>query len=191
MMPAILAVWSGSPFLTAPARIWRTASRDIVIRPRATASRAVAALSLTSTILTVPPAPTWDSVARRGRGWRDGFARLAIDVTLCEKEGQAFQRNGQVHALQLHVGRHLQGPGGKVQNRSDTRRDDGGRDRLCGAGGHGNHGDADAFAPNQPAKVPDVVDRHPRARSAADLLSHRIEERRDFEAFLAEARVIG
>ena len=61
MMPASRAVCSGSPFLIAPARISRSASRDIVISPRATASRDVTALSDTSTIRTWPCGPTWDS----------------------------------------------------------------------------------------------------------------------------------
>jgi hypothetical protein len=53
-MPANRAVCSGSPFFTAPRRISRSASRDIVIVPRAIASRVVTGLSPTSTIFTRP-----------------------------------------------------------------------------------------------------------------------------------------
>src|SRR5438093_8552532 len=54
MMPATRAACSGSPFFTAPARTRRSASRDIAIDPRATASRSVTGLPPTSTILIRP-----------------------------------------------------------------------------------------------------------------------------------------
>ena len=66
MMPASRAACSGSPFLTAPLRISRSASRDIVIDPRAIASRSVTGLSPTSTIFTRPRASTCDSVVPSG-----------------------------------------------------------------------------------------------------------------------------
>src|SRR3954470_24689563 len=100
MMPASRAVWSGSPFLTAPDRIWRSASRDIVIRPRATASRDVTGLALTSTIVTAPRGPTCESP------WTcfdfERLTRLRIELSLCQKERQAFERHRQIHALQFH-----------------------------------------------------------------------------------------
>src|SRR5262245_4510709 len=63
-IPASRAVCSGSPFLTSPRRIRRSASRDIVIVPLATASRVVTGLSPTSTILTRPRASTWERLGR-------------------------------------------------------------------------------------------------------------------------------
>src|SRR5688572_12692704 len=111
MMPASRAVCSGSPFLIAPALIWRIASRDMVIRPPARASRAVTSLPLTSTMRTVPVASTCDSVCR---------GLLGIGISLSKKERQALQRHGEVHALDLHVGRHLQRARRKVQHRLDA-----------------------------------------------------------------------
>src|SRR5688572_30429980 len=130
MMPASLAVCSGSPFLIAPARICRIASRDMVMRPPATASRAVVSLLLTSTIRTVPVASTCERLRDWRLGTRDsdavwrrsasGFDRgpspepraptllLPIGISLREKERQALERHGEVHALYLHVCRHLQ-----------------------------------------------------------------------------------
>src|SRR5262249_16287846 len=67
MIPARRAACSGSPFLIAPCLISRTASRDIVIEPRAIASLIVTGFSPTSTIVTRPCASTWDRVGRVGR----------------------------------------------------------------------------------------------------------------------------
>ena len=103
MMPASRAVCSGSPFFTAPgpdlpdglARHGDPPARHGLARRHR--------LSLTSTIRTSPRASTCDSrdaVARAVRG-------SAIRFTLCQKERQAFERHRQVHALQLHVRRHL------------------------------------------------------------------------------------
>src|SRR3954454_3107644 len=105
-MPASLAVCSGSPFLTAPVRIKRSAWRDIVIDPRATASRAVTALSPTSTIFTRPPASTCDSAGSR---------LLLIAIRLRQEERQALERHGEVDALQFDVRRHLQRAGREVE----------------------------------------------------------------------------
>src|SRR5471030_1817818 len=91
-MPASRAVFSGSPFLTAPVRINRSASRDIVIDPRAIASRLVTGLSPTSTILTRPRGSTCDSL-------------FFFAIALRQEKRQALQRHGEIHALQLHVGR--------------------------------------------------------------------------------------
>src|SRR5262245_60440414 len=89
MTPASRAVCSGSPFLTAPLRTRRNASALIEISPRARASRVVTALSLTSTIRALPRESMCDS--------------LAIGVPLSEVERQAFQRHGQIDALELDV----------------------------------------------------------------------------------------
>src|SRR5437870_11677462 len=108
-MPASRAAWSGSPFFTAPRRMRRSASRDIVIIPRATASRFVTGLAPTSTIFTRPRTSTWDS--------RPGPPALRVfAIALREKERQTFERHGQIHALQLHIRRHLERPGRKIQD---------------------------------------------------------------------------
>src|SRR5437868_2727717 len=129
-MPASRAACSGSPFFTVPARICRSASRDIEMDPRATASRVVTALSPTSTIVTRPRASTCDS--RRSSVLR-AFAFppftlpslnscllpssvpaflpcsfLHVRLLLRQKEGQALERDGEINALELHVGRHLE-----------------------------------------------------------------------------------
>src|SRR5262249_53403267 len=123
-MPASRAVWSGSPFFTAPARIWRRASRDMVIDPRAIASRVVTGLSLTSTICTRPRASTCDSACfptlsdlpdrpdppdlPGPRGLPDLFAR---GIAVRQEKREVLERYGQIDALHLHVGRHLPGSG--------------------------------------------------------------------------------
>src|SRR6185369_12590866 len=110
-MPASRAVCNGSPFLTAPARMSRTASRDIVIVPRAIASRAVTGLSPTSTIFTRPRASTCvRAVALPARPAVPAPpARPALflfAIALRQEEREAFERHGEVDAFQLHVGRH-------------------------------------------------------------------------------------
>ena len=64
-------------------------------------------------------------------------------------------------------------------------------DVLRGRRRHGDDGDADAVAPRDLLQIVDVVDRHAAARLLADLLAQVVEERRDLEAFLAEARIVG
>src|SRR5258707_15204610 len=100
-MPASRAVCSGSPLLTRPLRIARRASGDIVMEPRAIASRRVTGLSPTSTIFTRPRASTWDIAARRLR---------VFAIALCEKKRVAFVRYRGIYALKLQVGRHLPRP---------------------------------------------------------------------------------
>src|SRR4051812_16738384 len=107
-MPARRAVCSGSPFLTAPARINRSAARDIVIEPRATATRSVIGLSPTSTIFTRPRASTCDRRTRPSPARPALPALLLLAIRLRQKERKALERHGQVDALQLHVGRDLQ-----------------------------------------------------------------------------------
>src|SRR5262249_20765158 len=98
-MPASRAVCSGSPFVIFPLRTMRCAARDIRIDPRAIASRSVTGLPPTSTIFTRPRASTCE----RARG-----VLLRIVIPVSEKERQALERDGQIHALQLDAGRHLQ-----------------------------------------------------------------------------------
>src|ERR1700722_11161569 len=102
-MPASRAVCSGSPFLTAPRRMRRNASRDIVIAPRATASRAVTGLSATSTIFTRPRASTWGSEPLRSDPpappARPALL-FAVMLALRQEERQALERDGQIDALQ-------------------------------------------------------------------------------------------
>src|SRR5438093_2320309 len=109
-MPARRAVCSGSPFLTAPRLIKRSASRDIVIVPRATASRFVIGLSPTSTIFTRPRRSTCDNVpalpALPGLPAPPGL--LVFAIALRQEKRQAFERHREVHAPQLHIRRRLQ-----------------------------------------------------------------------------------
>src|SRR5262245_651876 len=118
MMPARRAAWSGSPFFTRPARIWRRASADIEIDPRAIASRSLTGLSPTSTIFTRPLASTCErrpglpgpgKAGRRAAASRSGAPGpkgpglpgppgppdppdlFDIDVTTREIEGQALE----------------------------------------------------------------------------------------------------
>src|SRR5690349_1612709 len=84
MIPASRAVCSGSPFLLTPDRTWRSASADILMWPRATASRAVAGLAETSTIRMRPFSSTWDSF-------------LLTIFPLHQEEREALERDGQVH----------------------------------------------------------------------------------------------
>src|SRR5262249_36057194 len=115
-MPASRAVWSGSPFFTAPARIWRRAARDIVIDPRAIASRVVTGLSLTSTIRTRPRASTCDST--RFTTLSDPLdlpdppglpALFACGIALRQEEREVLERHGQIDTFHLHVRWHLPG----------------------------------------------------------------------------------
>src|SRR6185503_16557825 len=169
------------PFFTAPERIRRSASRDIEIDPRAIASRAVTGLSPTSTILTRPRASTWDSALRL----------LTIALALRQEERQALERHRQVDALQLHVGRHLQRAGRKIQHRLDAGGDHLPEHVLRRRRRHGDDGDADPFAPGHFLQVVDVVDRDAAARLLADFLFQRVEQRRDLEPFEAEAGIVG
>src|SRR5687767_13495893 len=118
MMPASRAAWRGSPFFTAPVRINRRAVADMLTVPRATASRAVTAFSPTSTILIRPRASTCDNRGPPSPRLRRAGPRLvAIVDTLREVEREAFERDGQIHALQLHGLRHLQRAGREIENR--------------------------------------------------------------------------
>src|SRR3954470_20974175 len=105
-MPASRAACSGSPFLTAPERASRRAVADIVIDPRATASRSVIGLSPTSTILIRPCGSTCE-----GAGPLDFNARR-------EKKREALERDSQVHAFQLHVAGRVERPRREVQHGS-------------------------------------------------------------------------
>src|SRR5262249_16494689 len=56
---------------------------------------------------------------------------------------------------------------------------------------HGNHGDLDALPARDFLEIVDVVNRHAAARLLADFLAQVVEQRRDLEALLPEARVVG
>src|SRR5262245_51202543 len=151
-MPASRAVCSGSPFLTRPARIRRSASRDIVMLPCATASRAVTALAPTSTILIRPRASTCDraAAARPAPPALPTFALRAtvgkpacpappalpalrfFAIALCQEKRQALQRHCQIDALELHVRRRLQRARGEIEHRLDARGDNQVEDVLRG-----------------------------------------------------------
>src|SRR5581483_2433422 len=107
MMPAMRAACSGSPFFTAPRRIWRRASADIRIDPRATASRVVTGLPPTSTIFTRPRASTCVSVLLPPAPAAPPRPPRLLAIAVGQEEGQALERDGQVDALELHVGRDL------------------------------------------------------------------------------------
>src|SRR5262249_7163558 len=85
---------------------------------------------------------------------------LAIEISLGQKERQTLERDRQVHAFQLDVGRHLQRARRKVQYRLHAARDNRIDDGLRDVGRHGDHGDADLLAANDLAEVADVVDRN-------------------------------
>src|SRR5215510_1850880 len=159
-MPASRAVCSGSPFLIRPARIRRSASRDIVMLPCATASRAVTALAPTSTILMRPRESTCESTKRarpalpalptfalRASVGEPAFpALLALRffaIALCQEKREAFERHRQIDALELHVRRRLQRARGEIEHRLDARGDDQVEDVLRGGRRDGNDGDAD------------------------------------------------
>ena len=93
-----------------------------------------------------------------------------ITLSLREEERQAFERDRQVDAFQLHVRRHLQRPRRKIQHRLDAGGDDEAehvlrrrrparRSRRCGC-----------LRASPLLQVVDVVDRHAAARLLADLL---------------------
>src|ERR1700730_323565 len=112
MIPARRAACNGSPFFTAPARTSFKAARDIVIDPRATASRSVTGLPPTSTILMRPRASMW--LRRKGLP-----ALCFIAVAPRQIERQAFQRHGEVDALQLHIIGNLERARREVQDGFD------------------------------------------------------------------------
>src|SRR5262249_19769758 len=183
MMPASRAVSSGSPFFMVPARICRSAPADSVMCPRAIASRTLTGFALTSTIRIRPVSSTWER--------RAPCLVLGIGFALHEKERQALERHREIHALELHAARHLEGARRKVEDRMPARGDHRVDDRLRGVGGDGDHGDADPFTLDDLPEVADVVDQHAAARAPADLLLERIEQRDDLEPVVPEARVVG
>src|SRR6188472_3582494 len=153
MIPATIAVCSGSPFFTFPDRNRRNASAVIVISPVATASRVVTGLRPTSTIRTSPCGPTW-------------VRRLAGTViSLSQKERKTLERDGQVHTLQLDVGRHFECAGRKVEYRFDARGDHLLDDWLRMHGWNGDHADIEAIAAGHLLELSDVVDGNAASRS--------------------------
>src|SRR4051794_6544983 len=128
----------------------------MVIEPRATASRAVAGLSPTSTICTRPCASTWDS--------RDLRATCILSFAARKIERQALERYRQVDALQLDVGRHLQRTWREVEHCLDAGRHHEVDDALCRLCRDGDHRNADAVAAGTFLQVLDVEDGNPAAR---------------------------
>src|SRR5262245_53317392 len=94
------------------------------------ASRAVTGFPPTSTIGTRPRESTCDSCAFALPGLPGLPASPALPaldlltVPSREIEREAFERHREVDALQLHISRHLQRPGRKIQDGLDPRRDD-------------------------------------------------------------------
>src|SRR5436190_1636956 len=167
MMPARRAVCSGSPFLFLPDRTSVTASADIVIRPRAIASRAVAALAPTSTMRTAPVSSTW---VRTGRLPSSVFRLLLFtSVPLCQEERETLERHRQVRAFELHASRHLVVAWREVEDRLHTRRGGGVHRRLRRVRRHRDDRNPDRLAPDDAPEVLDVVDEDAAARPPADL----------------------
>src|SRR5262245_11487953 len=187
MIPASRAVWSGSPFLTARARIACRAAVLIRTSPRATASRAVSGFADTSTIRTRPRSSTCDSRVRlepRDLGCR------AIGLASREEEGQAFERDSEIDVLELHVWRDFEGARGEIENGANPGMYGGVHDPLRRVGRHGHDGDVDAVALDALPELVDVENADAALRSSSDLRPLRIEQRDDGKPFLTEPRVI-
>src|SRR5258708_35071811 len=178
MMPARRAVSSGSPFFMPPARICFIAEAEIAMRPRATASRAVAGFALTSTMRMRPRASRCDNF-------------LAICFAQNKKKGQAFERYRQVHVFQLHAPRHLECSRRGIEDCLHARGDDDVDRGLGVGGGDGDDGDPDDLALRDLLEVLDVVNEDAAARPAADLVLQRVEQRHDFEAVVPAAPGVG
>src|SRR5262245_48920883 len=165
MMPARRAVCNGSPFATFPLRMRLSAAALIVISPRASASRLVTGLPPTSTMRALPPASTCDNrAAAAGRAWR-----LAILLfPLGQIERQAFERYGQIHALEFYVLRDLERTRREIEDRLHASHYHLINDRLGMWSGHGDHGDVEPLAPHDLLEFLDVVDRNATARLVAD-----------------------
>src|SRR5262249_52784412 len=102
-----------------------------------------------------------------------------------------FERDGEIHALQLHARWHLQRAGREVQDGLDASADDEVDHLGRGRRRHGKYGDADAFALDDLLQLADVMNRHPAARVFADLRAQRVEQRRNLEPFLLKAGIVG
>src|SRR3954463_1969874 len=148
MIPARRAASSALPFFTCPARTRRRAAALTVMNPSATASRAVTGLSPTSTIRRRPASSTWVSNSR--------FDMRAL--ASCQEERQTFERDRQIHALELHVRRYGQRPRRKIEHRFHSRADDEVHDVLRSGCGNGDDGDADVLLPDNALELTDVVD---------------------------------
>src|SRR5262245_15049236 len=119
MMPARRAAWSGSPFANAPCLISRSAVALIVISPRAVASRAVTALSPTSTIRALPFASRCEST---GAGVEPAVRTLlaTLLISLSKVEGEAFKGDSQIDALELDIRWNFKRSGRKVEDGLDA-----------------------------------------------------------------------
>src|SRR4029079_10182649 len=92
--------------------------------------------------------------------------------------------------LQFYIGRYLKGSGRKIEHGLDSRGNDSVDHRLCRVCRHRDHRDSNLRLPHDLAKVPDVIDGNAGTRALPDLLAHRIEERHDLEALVAEAGIV-
>ena len=190
MMPARRAAWIGSPFLLAPPLISFRAAADIAIEPRATASRSVT--GLVADIDHADAALRIDVRQHRGTGHLWHLAPLAFIVNALRKiERQALQRHGQVDALHLHAGRHLQRAGREIQDRLDAGGHHLVEHVLRRFGRHGDHGDVDVLLAHDLLQLLQIVNRHAAPRLVADLGIGDVEHRHDLEAFALEARIVG
>src|SRR5688572_16609116 len=188
MIPASRAVCGGSPLATLPCRIRRSAAALITISPRASASRFVAGLAPTSTIRALPFASRCESLRAEALA-EAGLPAIAFSLGKVERE--AFERDREVHALQLHVGGDFQRSRREIEDRLDSSADHLLDHRLRVRSGHRDDGDVEPLLLRHALQLLDVVDRHAAARLMADLFVGRVEERSDFEAFLPEAWIVG
>src|SRR4051794_16819900 len=159
MMPASRAVSSGSPFFSRPARTCRIASADMLMRPRATASRAVGTFSLTST-MRIRPAGSMCDRAEPPRPGRVDCDFLLTGVSLGKEERQAFERHGQIQAFQLHPTRHLECAWREVEDRLHACPDHDVDDLLGRRGGDRYHRDLNPFALHDFFELTNIVDDH-------------------------------
>src|SRR5262249_47997916 len=106
-------------------------------------------------------------------------------------ERQAFERHGQVDALQLDLSRHFEGTGRKVEDRLDPSGHDQVRNPLGRRRRDGDDGDADAIPTGELLEVVDVMNRDAAARLLADLGAQVVEKCGDLEPLLAKPGVVG
>ena len=64
-------------------------------------------------------------------------------------------------------------------------------DVLRGLGRHGDDGNRNLVPRSELAQIPDIENRHARARFLSDFAWQRVEQRGNLKAFLLEARIVG
>jgi len=115
----------------------------------------------------------------------------ATEISLRQIEGQALERDSQIHTFELHIGRHFQCARREIEDRFNPPGDhllDNGLGMRCG-----NRDDCDVepFLARYPFELADVINGDAAARFVADFLVCRVEQGGNLEAFLTEAGVVG